>query len=101
MLQITSVLGVLASAYPSSVEIEKSSRKILPPMMLKPKIEALIFKAYLTARNFEGLILLHSLLLLKRVLASLKQDVRSCVLAPMEVNSDLETGFPIYILLCN
>jgi hypothetical protein len=46
------------------VEIEVFSRRLLPPMMLKPEKEALPSKAYLGTRNFEGLILPHSLLLL-------------------------------------
>jgi hypothetical protein len=69
-------------------------------MMLKSKKETLPSKVYLETRNFEGLILLHSLLPLHRGLIPLRQDVRSCVSTPMEDNSSLGIGFPIRILLC-
>jgi len=53
-----------------------------------------------TARDFEGLTSFDSLLSLPRLLTRLGQDVRSCVLASMDVTSSLELSFPNYILLC-
>jgi len=52
-------------------------------------------------RDFGGLVLFQGLPSLPGLLTRLRQNGRSCNLAPMDVTLNLETGFPIFILFCN